>query len=187
MSKQIWEELMDFIDEDGTAIANSTSESLVFPDFTIPAKYMGKDRFLVYEAFGRYSTTGTPTMRFRMRWGGLAGTVIWDSGTITGGSGVTAALWWIRVLIQTRAGGTSSGSLFAVGHACLGSAAAPTVGSATAAPGMGLFGSAGDDTPAAVGSLNTYADALLSLTGLWSAASASNTLTGHVRALESKN
>lgn len=187
MSKQIWEEVMDFIDEDGTAIVNSITETIVFPDYTIPAKYVGKDRVLLYEAFGRYSTTGTPTLRFRLRWGGVAGTAIWDSGTITGGSGVTAALWWVRVWIQFRAGGSTAGSVFCVGHAWLGSALAPTVGSATGAPGAGIFGSAGDDTPAAIGSLNTLADTLLSLTALWSAQSASNTITGHFRSLESKN
>lgn len=187
MSKQIWEELMHIVREDGTAFSNTTTETILFPDFTIPAEYMGADRVIVIEAFGRYSTTGTPTMTFRLRWGGVAGTALWTSGAITGGSGVTAALWWLRIVLQARAGGSTTGSMFAIGHAMLGAALAPTVGSATGAPGYLLCGSAGDDTPAAVGSLNTLSDQSLSLTGQWSAASASNAITGHIRILRSLN
>lgn len=186
MSKQIWEEVMDFVDEDGTAVANTTTETILFPDFTIPAKYMGKDRVLLIEAYGRYSGTGTPTMRFRMRWGGVAGTVLWDTNTITVGA-PTAAMWRVRIWLQTRQGGSSAGSMFAVGEVVIGGTTAPTVGSATGAPAFALAGSAGLATPAAVGSLNTFIDQSLSLSLQWSAASASNTATGHLRAIRSCN
>lgn len=187
MSKQTWEEIMDFITEDGTAVANTTTETILFPDFTVPAKYMDGGRVLLLEAYGRFSTTATPTVRFRVRWGGVAGTTLWDSGTITTAT-VTAALWKVRVWVQCRTGGSSTASiLFAIGEASVGSAAAPSVGSATGAPAVGLFGSAGDDTPATVGSLNTLIDQALSLTLTWSAASASNTMTGHFRAIRSCN
>lgn len=186
MARQIWQELLSWAMVDGTAIANSNTEALVMPNVTIPANYMQTDRTLRLTAMGRYSSTGTPTMRFRLRWGGLAsGTVIWDSGTITVGSGVTAALWKLEVIIQTRTGG-ATGTVFAVGDTTLGAALAPTVGSATGAAAVGIFGSAGDDTPAAV-TVDLTADIALSLTGIWSAASASNTLTGHVYIIESLN
>lgn len=187
MSKQIWEEVMDFVTEDGTNFNNTTTETILFPDFTIPAKYMGADRVLLLEAYGRYSSTATPTIRFRLRWGGVAGTLLWDSGTITVGSGVTAAIWKVRIWIQARAQGASAGSIFAIGETIVGAALAPTVGSATGAPAILLSGSAGDDTPAAVGSLNTFIDNALSLSGQWSAASASNSITGHFRAIRSTN
>lgn len=185
MSQQTWCETLG-VSDDGTAVANTTTETILFPNVTIPANYLHDGRTLVLFAFGRYSTTATPTLRFRLRWGGVAGTVLWDSGTITLAT-VTAALWCTGpIFIRTRSNG-ASGSLFAIGRAELGSAAAPSVGSATGASGAGVFGSAGDDTPAAVGSLDLTVDTALSLTATWSAASASNTITGHLESLESKN
>lgn len=177
MSRQMWQEALFWATADGAAVANTTTETIIFPDVTIPANYMADGRMLDLAAYGRFSTTATPTIRFRLRWGGVAGTVLWDSGTITTAT-VTAATFGLGLLVQTRANG-SSGSLFVMGHAIVGSAAAPSVGSATGAPAFGIFGSAGDDTPAAV-TADLTADKALSLTAQWSAASASNTLTGHL-------
>jgi len=186
MSRQTWVETLFWATADGTAIANSTTETIVFPDVTIPANFVADGRVIRLNAFGRLGTTGTPTIRFRLRWGGVAGTVIWDSGTITCGSGVTAALWSIPdLIIQNRANG-ASGTVFVMGNVIIGSALAPTVGSATGEAAVGVFGSAGDDTPAAV-TVDLTADKALSLTALWSADSASNTLTGHVYTGESMN
>lgn len=184
MSRQFWQETLFWATADGTAVANTTTETIVFPNVTIPASYMQDGRVLRINAAGRYSTTATPTIRLRLRWGGVAGTVIWDSGTITTAT-VTAALWQVRIMVQTRSNG-ATGTLFAIGEASIGSAAAPTVGSATGAMADGIFGSAGDDTPAAV-TVDLTADTALSLTATWSAASASNTATGHIYVGESLN
>jgi hypothetical protein len=185
VSRQFWQEALFWATSDGTAIANSVTETIIHPNVTIPGNYMADGRVLRLRQAGRLSTTGTPTIRFRLRWGGVAGTVFWDSGTITCGSGVTAALYEIDILIQTRSNG-SSGTLFAIGRVTIGGAAAPTVGSATGAPAEGIFGSAGDDTPAAV-TLDLTADTALSITALWGTQSASNTLTGHLYVGESLN
>ena len=184
MPRQYWTEPLAWASADGTAVANTTTETIIFPNFTIPANYMQDGRALRVNAYGRFSTTATPTVRFRIRWGGVAGTTLWDSGTMTTAT-VTAALWGVEALIHTRANG-ATGSLFVIGSANVGSAAAPSVGSATGAPAFGLYGSAGDDTPAAV-TVDLTADTALSITALWSAASASNTLTGHLYVLESLN
>lgn len=170
---------------DGTAVANTTTETIVMPNITVFANYNFDGRVTRLTSSGRLSTTGTPTVRFRLRWGGVAGTVIWDSGTITCGSGVANALWWTNILMQVRSNG-ATGTIFAVGPCVIGAALAPTVGSATGAAAAGVFGSAGDDTPAAV-TVDFTADTALSLTAAWSAASASNTLTGHQHMLESMN
>lgn len=184
MSRQMWQEALFWATADGAAIANSTTETIVFPNVTIPANYMADGRILRLTARGRFSTTATPTIRFRIRWGGVAGTLLWDSGTITCAT-VTAALFSMCADLQTRANG-SSGTIFAMGECYVGSAAAPSVGSATGAPAVGIFGSAGDDTPAAV-TVDLTADTALSITAQWSAASASNTLTGHQYIGESLN
>lgn len=184
MSRQSWVELIAWATADGTAVANTTTETIIFPNVTIPSNYMSDGRILRHRAQGRFSTTATPTLRLRLRWGGVAGTVLWDSGTITCAT-VTAALWETVIEIQTRANG-ATGALYCIGPCTIGSAAAPSVGSATGASAYGIFGSAGDDTPAAV-TVDLTADAALSLTATWSAASASNTLTGHNMFIESMN
>lgn len=185
MSRQYWSESLAWSVADGTAVANTTTETILFPNVTIPANYMQDGRVLRHTYVGRLSTTGTPTMRFRLRWGGVSGTVLWDSGTITCGSGVTASLWWIQILSQTRSNG-ATGTIFAAGPCLIGSALAPTVGSATGEAAVGVFGSAGDDTPAAI-TVDLTADTALAITGQWSAASASNTATGHQRNEETLN
>lgn len=185
MSRQFFSETVSWATADGTAIANSTTETIIFPNVTIPANMMADGRLFRLTAYGRHSTTGTPTITFRARWGGVAGTVIAASGAMVSGSGVTAAMWKVELLIQTRTNG-ASGTVFAVGNARLGEDATSTVGSATNAGAEDLMGSAGVATPAAV-TLDLTADAALSITAQWSAASASNTLTGHVYVLESLN
>lgn len=177
MSRQFWEELIWWVTIDGTAVANTTTETAIFSAVTIPANYMTDGRVLQVTAQGRLSSVTAPTIRFRLRWGtATGGVVLWDSGVITTNS-ATAALWAVEIMVQTRTNG-ATGTLFAIGQCLVGSAAAPTVASATGAPAIGVFGSAGDDTPAAA-TCDLTADTALNLTATWSAASASNTLTGH--------
>lgn len=185
MSRQFWSEALAWATADGTAIANSTTETIIFPNITIPANYMQDGRMLRVRAFGRHGTTGTPTLTFRLRWGGVSGTVLAASGAVTCGSAVTAAMWGIELYVQTRSNG-STGTLFVVGEVTVGEDAASTVGSATNAAGHDFLGSAGVATPAAV-TVDLTADTALSLTATWSAASASNTLTGHLYSVESLN
>lgn len=186
MSRQFWQETLFWATADATPVANTTTETVIFPDFTIPANYMADGRGLELHLQGKFSTTtGPPTLRFRLRWGGVAGTLLADSGTITTIASVTNAAFWIRMLIQTRANG-STGSLFAFGDVNLYGAVAPTVGSATGAPGTAVMTAGGVTAPAAV-TANLTADTALSITVAWSAASASNTLTGMQYLLKSLN
>lgn len=185
MPRQYWNETVSWAVADGTAIANTTTETIIFPNITIPANFMQDGRVLRLTAYGRHSTTATPTVTFRIRWGGVAGTVLAASGAITAGSAVTAAIWKVEAVLQVRSNG-SSGTIFTVGTARLGEDAASTVGSATNAAGDDFMGSAGVATPAAV-TVDLTADTALSITATWSAASASNTLTGHVYLVEALN
>lgn len=184
MSRQFFNELLQWIETDGTAVASTAAETIAFPNITIPGNYLQGGRVLRLTAYGRLSSVTAPTIRFRLRLGGVGGTLIWDSGLITTNSG-TAALWKVVVLIQVRSNG-ATGTVFAIGDVIVGSAAAATVASATGAPAVVLGGSAGDDTPAAV-TVDLTSNQDLALTATWSASSASNTLTGHVELLESLN
>jgi len=187
VSRQFCSETLSWATADGTAVANTTTETILFPNLTIPANYLQDGRVLRVTAYGRYSTTGTPTLVFKLRWGGVSGTVITQSTTITGGSTITNALWKEEAFVQVRSNG-ATGTVFSVGEAFLGSGlTTPAVGSATAAPGFSLMGSAASQiTPAAV-TVDLTADTAFSLTGTWSAASASNTITGHVYVIEAMN
>jgi hypothetical protein len=176
--RQFWQEGIFWSTVDGTAIATSTTETVIFPDVTIPGNYMQDGRILGFEMWGRFgTTTGPPTMRYRTRWGGVAGTVLLDSGTITTVASVTAAMWRVEGTIQTRTNG-ATGTVFPTGEAKMYGAVAPTVGSVTGAPAIASMGSAGILAPAAV-TVNLAVDTALSQTAQWSASNAANTLTGH--------
>lgn len=176
-SRQFWNECIAWATADGTAIANTTTEAVIFPNITIPANYLQDGRALRLRAFGKLSTTGTPTMIWAFRWGGVAGTVLATSEAITQGSGVTNVNWGLEALVQTRANG-SSGSLLVMGE--LG------VHTSSTAVASNVFGVSGFDAPAAV-TVDLTADTALSLTADWSAQSASNTLTGMMYYVESLN
>lgn len=177
MSRQIWSEAVAWSTSDGTAIANTAAETRVFADITIPANYMADGRVLRIKAFGKLSTTVTPTIQFFLRWGGLTGTLLAMSEAITNGSGVTNAAFELELMIQTRANG-SSGSLLVQGSVKVNTSATACV--------VGVIGVSGFDAPAPV-TVDLTADTALTLSAQWSAASASNTLTGLMYHVESLN
>lgn len=176
-SRQYWEELVAFATNDGTAIANTTTEALIFPDTSIPANYMADGRALRITASGKLSTTATPTMTWALRYGGVSGTLLATSEAITNGSGVTNVNWRLQCEIQTRTNG-ATGTLIAMGELFL--------HTSSTAVSVNVFGVSGFDAPAAV-TVDLTATTSLSLTGDWSAASASNTLTGLMYYIESLN
>src|ERR1044072_3701925 len=123
MSRQFWTELLAWATASGTAVANTTTETILFPNITIPANYLQDGRVLRLRLFGGYGTTGTPTLAVGLRWGGVAGTVMAKSGAITTGSGVgggasMTALWAIELILQVRSNG-SSGTVMANGELSL--------------------------------------------------------------------
>lgn len=185
MSRQFWMELITWATADATAVANTTTETILFPNVTIPANYMQDGRCLRITAFGKYSTTGTPTMIFGLRWGGVAGTLLTKTAAITTPSGVTNATWELDIFIQTRANG-ATGKLIANGTCTVFAGVAPTVASATGNAAVTPLTNGGTITPAEV-TVDLTADTALALTLTWSAASASNTATGMQYELESRN
>ena len=185
MPRQFWSEALSWATADGTAMANTTTEAILFPNITIPANYMQDGRNLRVTAYGRYSVTATPTLTFALRWGGVSGTIIAQTGAITCGSGVTAGQWKLHALIQTRSNG-ATGTLFTMGEVILHEDAVAVAGTVTNYGMVNPMASAGVTTPAAV-TVDLTADTALSITGDWSAASASNTITGHIYIVEGLN
>lgn len=187
-SRQFWQELIAWATADGTAVANTTTEAIIFPNVTIPANYMQDGRILRAVLRGRWSNvvTAVPSVTWAVRWGGVSGTVIAQSGAIvTPATATTNAMWKIFIEIVTRLNG-ATGALFAMGNVTMYEDAAPTFGTVANYGVDSPMGSAGVATPAAV-TCDLTADTALSFTADWSAANAANTLQGHNYLLESLN
>jgi hypothetical protein len=183
---QGWEETLDAITADGTQISNSTSETIVAPDFNIPAYYMAAARTLRVWAFGVMSnvvtTPGTLTMR--VRWGGVAGTVLVASAAQNlDTTARTNSLWALQAFVTCRTSG-SSGTFLSGGILWC------NVLSNTAANLLpALLGSAG--APLASGSaavtVDTTAAKLLSVTAQFSVSTSPTNLTCQQRIIEVLN
>lgn len=192
MSRQFWEETLTWATASGAAVANTTTETILFPNVTIPANYLQDGRCLRLRAFGAYGTTSTPTLIFSLRWGGVAGTVISKStaATLTSGVGGGASMtapWSFEAVIQVRSNG-SAGTVMANGESIMYTATAATAGTVTHY-GMAMplaSGSTGGTTPVAV-TVDLTADTALSFTAIWGTANAANSIQGLNYTIESLN
>lgn len=183
---------MSWATASGTAIATSTTETILFPNVTVPANFLQDGRCLRLRAFGAYGTTATPTLIFTLRWGGVAGTVIAKSTTITTTSGVgggasMTAPWSFEAIIQVRSNG-SAGTLMTNGEVILYNSTAATSGTVT---NYGLAqplcsGSTGGTTPVAV-TCDLTADTALSFTATWGTSNAANSIQGLNYTIEALN
>ena len=187
MSRQYWMECIAWATADASAVANTVTETILFPNVTVPANYMQDGRGLRLRLAGKYSTLGSGTVShvYSVRWGGVAGTLLTKTGAITLLISLTAAYFDIDVMVQTRLNG-ATGKLIADGIARVFGATAPTIGSATGAPAVAPLTNGGQITPAEV-QVDLTADTALSVTVTHGAASSSNTITGQHYTLESLN
>lgn len=187
MSKQGWSELIAWATQDGTAVNTTTSETIIMPNITIPGNYMQDGRSMRLRVKGKYGTlgSGTVTHVYKIRWGGVGGTVLCTTGTVTLLISQTNAYWELEVDLQTRSNGIS-GTILADGHVKVFSGTAPTIGSATGAPAIAPLTAGGQTAPAAV-TCDLNADTALAITITHGASSGSNTITGMHETLESMN
>lgn len=192
MSRQFWSETITWATSNGTAVASSAAETILFPNITIPANYMQDGRALKLTLRGAYGTFTSGTMIFGVRWGGVAGTQLAKSPTFqptvsVGGGASMTALWEMSLDIQTRSNG-SSGTLMTNGSAILYTATAPTAGTVTNY-GMAVpiaSGATGGTTPV-VATVDLTADTALAITVTWSVSNAANSIQGLQYLLESLN
>lgn len=195
MSRQMWAECLAWAVASGTAVTNTTTETILFPNITIPGNYLADGRALRFFASGGWGTvvTATKTLNLKLRWGGVAGTVLAQTvsvalGTVAQGGGASrTAVWTLEGVIQTRSNG-ATGTLFTSGLWVLNTAATPTLQTVTDY-GLALAlasGSTGGTTPVAV-TADLTADTALSLTATWGTADAANSIIGHVYTLEALN
>ncbi len=171
---------------DGTAVSATTSETIICPDFTFSANdnriYPGA-ALKIENFFDVSNVVTTPgTVRFRIRWGGVAGTVLADSGAITMSSTARATYSGsLEALLVWRSIG-AAGSAFCQGRVFLNNV---PVAADSLPQGIYTMGSAGANIPAVVSSLDTTSSKALSVTAQFSVNTAGTQLTNHVRILSS--
>lgn len=181
MSRQFWDETITWATSSGTAVANTTTETILIPNFTVPANYMQDGRALRVRFFGAYGTTATPTITFSLRWGGVSGTVLAKSFGVTttsgvgGGASMTAMLEG-EIIIQTRSNG-ATGTLMTNGIVTLFTSTGMTAGTVTnyGQPLPLASGSTGGTTPVAV-TADLTGDTQLAFTVTWGTANAANSI-----------
>jgi hypothetical protein len=184
MSYQGFQENLVAANTSGTAVANTTTETIAYGNITLPANYMQNNRSVKLTVIGQYSTTATPTVIFGLRLGGVAGTLICKTAACTLPT-ITAGLWKTETWLTTRSNG-ATGTIMGNGEATVYAGVAGTVASATGEALVTPMTNGGVLTPATMtGDFTT--DQALSITATWSAASASNTLTGLHYYLDSMN
>lgn len=150
---------------DGSALANSTTLTDISPtpNITLPANLLEVGSLIRVTAFGRFSTTGTPTLLLGVYWGAVAGTAIMTTGAVTTPSGVTNQTWRFEGEFRVRTVG-SSGTAMGVGVAENISTVATNMAPATAP---------------ATATIDTTSAKALTLGAQWGTANASNTITCH--------
>lgn len=127
---------------------------------TIPANYLTLGRTVRVKASGYYGTTGTPTLRLKVKFGS---TILCDTGANTTGSGISARGWTLEAVITCRTVG-SSGAVIGQGRVFLST--------------THTAGTIDDFTPnTSATTVNTQTTQAVDVTAQWGTASPSNTIT----------
>jgi hypothetical protein len=142
----------------------SSSAEVVLHSVTIPAGDAAVGSTYRLRVFGTAAVTGTPTITFRLRLGGLAGSLLVAFGSITARSGMTDGIWDVEAMVTLTA---SPGATATFHGFCRGGH--NFTGSATTYTQFGPGGSSATrDSTAAQDFV---------LTAQWNTSSASNTIT----------
>lgn len=178
-----WEEMMYSPVSDGAAVT-AAAETIMVPDFSVPAGYMTVGRLLKYTLIGRQSTAITTpgTITLRLRWGGVGGVSVAASGAFAPDSTAAATnlTWMVEWWVQCRTVGTT-GTFIGAGRIEW-----SDYDDASAAALVGNLNMRMAPTSApATASVDTTIDKLISPTYQESAATGS--MTTHIAFLESVN
>lgn len=169
---------------DAAQIAATTTETEMVPDIAFAADdariYPGA-MFNCVIWFDISNVVTTPgTVRFRVRWGGVGGIVLADSGAIPMDTTARANFSGrLEFDLMWRTDG-SNGSAFCMGKVELGNV---PVGAAGDPQGRVFMGVAGENVPAVQTGLDTTTAKDLSVTAEFSVATAGTQLTSHLRRL----
>lgn len=171
---------------DGVQVLNTVSETIICPDFTFSANdnrvYQGA-AFNVRCWFDVSNVVTTPgTLTLRIRWGGVAGTVLATTGAITLSSTArTSYAGSLNADLVFRSIG-GAGSAFCMGLVTLNDV---PVAADSLPQSLYTMTSAGANVPAVVAALDTTTAKALSVTAQFSVATATTQMTNHLRILQS--
>lgn len=173
-------ETLDAILTDGSQVSNTVNETIICPDFNIPAYYMQAGRVLRittwFECSNVVTTPGTLTLR--ARWGGVAGTALCASGAIalnaTARTNFNGMAVWTIVCRTAGATGTFSTHGFCLPNNTVANVSAQLL---YIAPQSGT----------SVVTVDTTTDKLLSMTAQFSVATNPTNLTCQDRIIEVLN
>lgn len=194
MAYQTWVQLEYTNTATATAVANTTTETVLLPanSMLLPANFQQEPRTLEFWGFGGIGTTATPTLIISLRWGGVGGTVIAKSSTNTmssaiGGGASMTAVWSIHGFLTVRTHGTS-GTFMTNANAFIHPGAAYTGGTVAnyGQPFPVVSGSTGGSTPATA-TVDTTAATDLTITGTWGTQNAANSINLNQFVLKSLN
>lgn len=149
-----------------TVVANTTTETVI-ARITIPANDMVVGAVYKIHAFGHASVTGTPSLTFASKFGGVGGTQFATTSGIGASSGVTNKCWEVTSYVTCLATG-ASGSIW---------------GRQTTIENVSVSGTNPTSIPVTridgtgASTQDTTADKDFVITAKWGTASASNTLT----------
>ena len=159
------------------AVANTVTETDIIntassiDSKTLVADFLTQGKVICIKAMGFYSTTvNNPTLRFRVRIGGIAGTVVLDSTAVAGGVSTSNRGWKLEGLINVRTTG-ATGTVFAQGQVV-------TFQTATAVTNQDLVNTATQ-------TIDTTVSQAIVLSVEWQTADAGNTITCTVCTIES--
>jgi hypothetical protein len=189
MSKNTFNEVLVSDLANGTQILNTTTETIIYPDYTFGANdphiYPGATWRVVCYFDASFVITTPGTLYLALRWGGVAGTVLAQSGSYAPDPTAALANRSGRVEFET--------TWWTVGAA----GSAMTMGwmhindyddaSASTLQGNLAMGVIPASAPAVVSSLDTTTSKALSVTAKFSVSTATTQLTGHKRVLEMLN
>lgn len=166
MGNNTWDNLLDpHPVARGTAKNTFTAIQDISPT-PLPQSYANELKLgskVIVEAYGEFSTTGTPTLAIGVYYGAVA--QVWNSGTITTGSGAAAWAWHLRWNgIVTTVG--ASGVMY--GHGILDLGTSLTAFASSAVPVTAAARSVTIDTTLAKS---------WGIAGTWGTSSASNSIT----------
>jgi hypothetical protein len=160
---------------DSTTVGTSTTETIIIPDLVPVANYFTQGKRLHLTAWGKLSslTATTPNLTLRVRIGAatLSATYVTASGALAfTATAITDGTWRLDVDIVCQTIGTA-GTALVVGQAYL-----PNLTAVTTVGGEG-YNNTLPVTGLAAGTLNTTIANFISVSGQWSASSASNAIT----------
>lgn len=182
-SSQGWEEVMYYTLAD-TQILNTTTETIMVPNYSIPANYLYPGRILKYTLFFDWSTVITTpgTLTLALRWGGVAGTALATSGAFAPDptAASTTVSGMVEYILTCRSQGTA-GSVFTMGRMTLSDFDDASVTTIVGNLNMLMIP---PSAPAAVTVDTTTAANALSPTAKFSVATATTQLTTHMAILE---